>query len=72
MLTIKVTLHSNDRQSVDTLIAVKDIQDYNANSIKYKQYALSKICTERGWRYSDLTKYGYNKISVKVHNKQIY
>lgn len=72
MLTIKVTLHSNDRQSVDTLIAVKDIQDYNANRINYKQYALSKICTEHGWRYSDLTKYGYTKISVKVHNRQIY
>lgn len=72
MLTIKVTLHSNDRQSIDTLIAVKDIQDYNTNRIKYQQYALSKICTERGWRYSDLTKYGYTKISVKVHNKQIY
>lgn len=72
MLTIKISIHSNDRQSVNTLIAVKDIQDYIEHMAYYKRYAIKKICIERGWSYGDLAKYGYTKIGVKVHNKQIY
>lgn len=72
MITLKVIITSEDRQPIDTLIAVKSIQDYIENRVKYKQYALHKIIISKGWRYSDLTKYGYNKISVKYHDKQIY
>lgn len=72
MVTLKATLYSANRQPIDTLIAVKSIKDYNENKKEYQRYALTKICTERGWRYSDLTKYGYTAINIQIHKRQIY
>lgn len=72
MITLKAVFYSNDRQPIDTLISVKSVKDYTENLAYYRRYAIVKICAEKGWRYSDLIKYGYTKLSMRKHIKQIY
>lgn len=72
MITLKAVFHSNDRQPINTLISVKSVKDYAENLAYYRQYAIVKICAEKGWRYNDLSKYGYTKLSICKHIKQIY
>lgn len=68
MRNIKISLISDmGYKPISTAIKVDSIAEYNANTKKYHEQAILKICAiKRGMTLRDLKKYGYNKIKAEI------
>ena len=71
MIELQVTLYSDKgRRPLSTLVKVESMHDYNLNKTKIQMQAVQAICAKRYMTASDLRKYGYTGIKVRVYDRE--
>lgn len=53
---------------VSTVLEVKNLEEYKAKASEYKEKAIRKIAQQRRWNNSDLTRYHYTSLKVRVYD----
>jgi hypothetical protein len=70
-MTLQVLLHSSEgRRPLSALIEVESLAEYRANKDAYHTKAIVKIMANKGLCVSELRRYGYNAIQVRVYNRE--
>lgn len=55
---------------VSTVLEVKSLEEYKAKATEYKEKAIRKIAQQRRWDNTDLVRYHYTSLKVRVYDKE--